>query len=322
MTARRWRPSLAFVLGGALCGTLGLSLAGLVTLRWLGPHLGYANAAAVLGLAILLATAALGWLLVRLLLRPIRALEAFALSVEQNRAPAPPVHFGTQELHATARRIIAMANALRDREATIRAFTDHVTHEVKTPVAAIHAAVELLQDGPLSPQDAQLVAQIDGAQAQIQVQLAALRQAAQAREARYLGQTTLADLAPTLTADFPSLTLGIEGGTHALPMAAPGLLVVLRQLLANSSGHGASHITLAAAPQPEALLLTVADNGPGISPGNVARLFDPFFTTRRDQGGTGMGLTIARNLLAAHNAGIEAAASDTGALFRLTFPVA
>ena len=321
MTARRWRPSLAFVLGGALCGTLGLSFAGLVALRYLGPHLGYASAAKVLALAILLATAALGWLLVRLLLRPIRALEAFALSVEQNRAPAPPAHFGTRELHDTARRVIAMAHALRDREATIRAFTDHVTHEVKTPVAAIHAAVELLQDGALSPQDAQLVAQIDGAQAQIQAQLAALRQAAQAREARYLGQATLAELEPALHADFPGLTLGIEGGDHALPMAAPGLLVVLRQLLANSASHGASHVTLATRLRSDAVLVEVADNGPGISPGNTNRLFEPFFTTRRDQGGTGMGLTIARNLLVAHGARIEAVPSNAGALFHLTFPV-
>ena len=63
---RNWRPSLALVLGGGLAGTLALSFAGLVTLRYLGPVIGFRNAAILLALVITLATGALGWLLVRL----------------------------------------------------------------------------------------------------------------------------------------------------------------------------------------------------------------------------------------------------------------
>ena len=58
----------------------------------------------------------------------------------------------------------------------------------------------------------------------------------------------------------------------------------------------------------------------GISPGNRDRIFTPFFTTTREQGGTGMGLTITANLLAAHGAGIALMPSDHGAAFALTFP--
>jgi signal transduction histidine kinase len=42
------------------------------------------------------------------------------------------------------------------------------------------------------------------------------------------------------------------------------------------------------------LRIKVADNGEGVSPNNRGRIFDSFFTTRRDSGGTGMGLAIVR----------------------------
>lgn len=72
-------------------------------------------------------------------------------------------------------------------------------HELKTPVSAIRASVELLEDGgSLSDVDRRLVREIDGMRQQIEAQLAALRHAAQARETRYLGQTTIADILPAL----------------------------------------------------------------------------------------------------------------------------
>lgn len=315
MTARKgWRPTLALVLGGALAGTLALSFAGLVALRYLGPEVGFRNAAMGLGALIAAATGVLGWLLVRLLLRPIRALEGYAAAVEGGAEAPPPAHFGTRELLATGQRVIAMAHALRDREATVRSFTDHVTHELKTPVAAVRAAVELLQDGNLAAGDRALVAEIDGARMQMEAQLAALRAAAQAREARYVGRCTLADMAP-LWPDFPTLAVSVQGAGAPLPLAAPGLALVLRQMLANAAAHGATQVALTAAPG----MMEVQDNGPGISPGNVARVFDPFFTTRREDGGTGMGLTIVRNLLRAHHADIALMPAPQGARFRISF---
>ena len=50
--------------------------------------------------------------------------------------------------------------------------------------------------------------------------------------------------------------------------------------------------------------IRVSDDGPGISSGNKAQVFEPFFTTRRDSGGTGMGLAIVQTLLLAHGARI------------------
>ncbi|AZL58955.1 sensor histidine kinase [Tabrizicola piscis] len=317
---RRWRPNLAFVLGGALAGTLGLSFAGLIALRYLGPEIGFRNAAILLAAAIALATAVLAWLLVRLLLRPIRALETYAVAAETGSAAVPPLHFGTRELHATARRVIAMAETLRDREAAVRAFSDHVTHEFRTPVSAILAAAELLADGgTLTPADAALVGQIEGASAQIEAQLAALRNAVRAREARYTGSSTLSDLLRRLSDDWPALQLDAEGDSMEIPIGEEGLNIVLTQLFRNAVENGASAISLRAVAHGPEIQLLVADDGTGISAGNAPRVFDPFFTTRREAGGTGMGLAIVRNLLQAHGASIALAPSAKGTTFLLTF---
>lgn len=319
---RRWRPTLAQVLGGALAGTLALSFAGLVALRYLGPITGFRLAAVALALVIAAITAALGALLVRLLLRPIRALERYAAEVRADpaRAVPPPDHFGTRETHATAQSVIDMATTLRDRAATVRSFTDHVTHEIKTPLSAIRAAVELLEDGgALLPVDARLVTEIDGAAAQIAAQLAALRAVAQARETRYLGQVRLGDLTEDLGEGFLGLQVEIAGAEAILPMARDGLLIVLGHLLTNARDAGAAHARLNAGRDGETVLLRVSDDGPGISPGNAAHLFEPFFTTRRATGGTGMGLAITRAILAAHGAEIVLQPSAEGAAFLLRF---
>ncbi len=314
---RKWRPTLWQVLGGALLGTLGLSFLGLVTLRLIGPLIGYRWGVVLVGGAILLATMLLGALLARLLLRPISAMADRARDLRQDpMARAEPLaHYGTRELRDLGESVLAMAGRLQAREATIRSFTDHVTHEMKTPLSAIRAAVELLDDAALQGEDKALVASIATAGAQMERQLQALRQAAAAREPGHHGTGRLNEVLPGLQAAHPGLVLDVTGEDQPLPLAAGGLTVILQQLLSNAAAAGATRVSIAAEPA----RLTITDNGKGISPGNRARVFDPFFTTRRDTGGTGMGLTITANLLAAHGAEIRLLSPDQGAGFEISF---
>ena len=314
---RKWRPPLWFVLGGALGATLTFALIGLVCLRYLGPEIGFRQAAALLAGGIGLLTLGLLWLLVRLLLRPVQALARFAAETRQGQA-APPAHFGTRELRDMGESVLSMAAALQNREASIRSFTDHVTHELKTPVTALIAAAELLEDGALAPQDQAIVAQIASAARQMQAQLASLRAMAAAREPGHHGQSRLADLLADLRQRHPQLRLEVEGAEIALPLAPSGLLLCLDHLLGNAAAHGATRLALRA----EMGRLLVVDDGPGISPGNRPHVFEPFFTTRRDTGGTGMGLAIVTSLLAAHGARIgltDPPQGWTGAAFLLHF---
>jgi two-component system sensor histidine kinase KdpD len=86
-----------------------------------------------------------------------------------------------------------------------------------------------------------------------------------------------------------------------------------------------STITVTAAKTDEGLLLAVRDRGPGIAPGELPRLFERFYrgtTVRAHTSGTGMGLSIARGLLAALHGRIWAEnCPDGGARFSMVIPV-
>jgi len=58
-------------------------------------------------------------------------------------------------------------------------------------------------------------------------------------------------------------------------------------------------------PQGQALKLTVRDEGVGIPAENLAHLMDPFFTTRRDSGGTGLGLSVSAGIVKDHGGRLE-----------------
>jgi two-component system, OmpR family, sensor kinase len=309
---QKWRPPLLLVLGGTLGAVLALPLAGLLALRVMIPVFGFRHSALMIAAVILLVTAILGYLLWRLLLRPVRALAAHAHGVRTGEVVAPPLHYGTSELGDLGQAVLDMAATLQNREAAIRTYSDHVTHEMKTPLTAIRGAAEMLE---VRAADRPLVEAILAATARMEVQLGILQRSAAAREPGHHGVTTLGAVVPALRATFAPMQIVARGDAQPLPLAAEGLDIVLRQLLQNAVAHGATVVTLTATLG----ALRIEDDGRGISDGNRDRIFDPFFTTRREAGGTGMGLAIARNVLTAHGAAIELLPSDAGAAFAITF---
>ncbi len=99
-------------------------------------------------------------------------------------------------------------------------------------------------------------------------------------------------------------------------------LIVLSHLADNAMRHKAQTIRLEAADERTTLRLTVSNDGEPISAPNRDRIFDAFFTTRRDQGSTGMGLAIARAVMASHGGSIRLKPTDGGAAFELQLPLA
>jgi PAS domain S-box-containing protein len=78
-------------------------------------------------------------------------------------------------------------------------------------------------------------------------------------------------------------------------------------------------LTPAEGPQGRVVELRLADTGPGIPPDVLDRIFDPFYTTKKD--GTGLGLAISRRILAAHRGGIQVESfADAGTVFTIRLP--
>jgi signal transduction histidine kinase len=72
--------------------------------------------------------------------------------------------------------------------------------------------------------------------------------------------------------------------------------------------------------EPDGVLVTVKDTGPGLAPTTLERVFDPFYTTKSE--GLGMGLSICRSIIEAHEGRLWVTANQPrGAVFHFTVPV-
>jgi two-component system NtrC family sensor kinase len=80
-------------------------------------------------------------------------------------------------------------------------------------------------------------------------------------------------------------------------------------------------IGLTAARDGDAVVIEVADNGPGIPADLQSRVFDPFFTTKPVGSGTGIGLAVSRGIVEAHGGALTLAASERGAHFVVRMPL-
>ena len=70
------------------------------------------------------------------------------------------------------------------------------------------------------------------------------------------------------------------------------------------------------------MMVSVRDNGPGISPEQQKKIFDPFFTTKPVGEGTGLGLSISHGIIERHGGKIEVeSSSDKGTTFTISLPI-
>jgi signal transduction histidine kinase len=115
----------------------------------------------------------------------------------------------------------------------------------------------------------------------------------------------------------------VEAADDLPPAAVPEstLAAALASLVENSAQAGAAEIGIAARAEQGALLIEVSDDGPGIPEGDRERIFEPFFTSRRSSGGSGLGLPIVRSLLEASRGSVALLPSERGARFLVRLPL-
>jgi signal transduction histidine kinase len=140
----------------------------------------------------------------------------------------------------------------------------------------------------------------------------------------------IADLAPTLPE--------VLGDSDQLQQILLNLCINAEQSMVAAHGRGVLTVRTAYDAGRQSVLLTVTDDGPGISAQTRAHVFEPFFTTKSPGSGTGLGLAVARSIAREHGgdirlepASLDAArdapstverAHSTGAAFTLILPIA
>jgi two-component system, OmpR family, sensor histidine kinase ChvG len=272
----------------------------------------------------------LAGLLSRGISRPIEQLSEATRNVARGAVviPEPPATAAV-EIRALYESFAAMAERIERRSRYLKDFAAAVSHEFKTPIAGIRGALELLSDHGETMSGPERERFIANAMADAD-RLSHLleRLLAQARADMAVAvETARTSLAAPVAAVADAhrgarLSIEIDLPDDLPPVAAPPELIeaVLETLVENSSQAGAGAVRIAARRMSGRVWLTVADDGPGVPPTDQERIFEPFHTSRRAEGGSGLGLSIARSLLASVGGTIESRTAERGALFEILLP--
>lgn len=269
----------------------------------------------VLSLTVLLAAAlGLSYFAVRWVTRPLHQLAAAAERLGRNLHVPPMPEAGPLEIRQAARAFNTMQSRLSrfvdDRTRMLAA----MSHDLKTPLTRMRLRAELLDDYALRER---FEADLGEMQAMVQEALDFMRGVhAQAPAGPVDVDALLAALQRDQQAAHRSVR--IEGRTTG-PYV--GVEAQLRRCLTNLVDNAVAYGTEAlirVEDNAEGLTLRVRDRGPGIPPGELERVFEPFQrlepSRSRTTGGTGLGLTIARDVARAHGGEITLTNRPEGGL--------
>ncbi|TIW65873.1 MAG: HAMP domain-containing histidine kinase, partial [Mesorhizobium sp.] len=284
--------------------------------------------ATLAAIAIVGGTLLIGLVFLRTVSRPIYGLieRTKRIAAGDREAMKPLDHHGTREMAELSAAFLDMAQKLQARSDSIQTFATHVSHELKSPLTAIQGAAELLRDSGEAMDEAErkrFSNNIVTDAGRLNLLVRRLLELARVENLAPSGESTSLDAALALLPADTRLTVRVEaGGGTGLRISAENAAIVLANLIDNSARHGASLVSISAASAAERATIVVSDDGAGISPSNRGKVFEPFFTTRRETGGTGMGLGIVLALLKAHDGTIRLVDSERGTRFEINLPVA
>lgn len=233
---------------------------------------------------------------------------------------------GTYELAELSNSFAEMSQIVHERTQYIEQFAAHVSHEFKTPLTSIQGTLELLQDHLDEMPLEQRQHFLDNLQQDTKrLENLVTRLLQQARADALQASTDACNILQVLNqlqAIYKAKQLKLildDSLDENISVSAEALTLVFVNLFDNSLQHNANKVLIKLSHSDEQLQLSIHDNGTGISPANRSRIFTPFFTTRRDTGGTGLGLGIIESTLKAWNSAIVLKSSEHGAHFIIEF---
>jgi signal transduction histidine kinase len=291
---------------------------------------------ALLGLIFAVASALVAALIGAAVAGPIERLTRAAERVAHGERQAVLPEPRGREVRALTHALESMRRELEQRHA-LEAFVADLSHELKNPIAAIRAAAEVLEEGAADrPETAhRFAARIRESAARLQsltqdlLSLARLeaRGLEEQREVvqleGLLGEVVESHRAAAAAAGV-ALQLSAKGA-HRTRGDAPWLRRAFDNLVANALQHTprGGRVVVSIEERGSAVRVAVADEGAGVDPAILGRLFQRFSSTRHGQGGTGLGLAIVRAVAELHGGRAGLGANGPGgATFEVELPVA
>jgi signal transduction histidine kinase len=293
------------------------------------------GAALVIGsIAITLLAAALGWWMSRRLLKPVRRVAAAAGGIAAGHSNTRLDEEGDPELNRLAQAFNNMADTMQARIEREAQFASDVSHELRSPITALSAAVEVLDarraDLPDRTQQALdvVVNQIRRFDQMVLDLLELSRLDAGVTDLNR-EELRLGDLVTRIAQryGFGAVPIDVQPGAQR-SIWTDKLRVerILANLLDNAREHGGGPTKICVeADGNRALLLAVEDSGPGVARGERQRIFERFArgTAARHRIGTGLGLALVAEHAQAlgGDAWVEDRRGGGGARFVVRFPI-
>ena len=284
------------------------------------------------GLGLVLVVMLLSRFTSRTLARPLDrlVLQAARIARREPEGQAPLDRPGTDEARRISEAMAVMARELGDRESYIRAFATSVSHEFKTPLTSMRGAVELLQDHWTTMSEAErerFLAVLESERARLERLVQRVLELSRADVARPGDERSDANaivrqLQLREEQQGRVLTVRLPAASAWTAMGDEVLDTVVSALVANARQHGGPDVRVEVTSGEGAVCVTVSDDGAGVSEANAARVFENFFTTDREGGGTGIGLAIVRTLCASHAGSVTLSRVDGRTRFEVRLPAA
>jgi signal transduction histidine kinase len=269
------------------------------------------------GAATLLLGLILAAWLARWVTRPLRAAASVARQIEGGDLDARVPAGGPPEVRELAGDLNAMTDRLADLLRANREFAANASHQLRTPLTALRLSLEEIRDGTDPRGEVEHAIEQADRLRDVVTSLLALG----ASRERGSEIVDVGALARELAAADPSLETIGEG-------AALGEESRIRQVVGNVVDNARRHTTtivrVTVEPRGDRIVVAVDDDGPGVAAEDRSRVFDRFARGTRPRGaGSGLGLSVARELAGADGGTVEVTDGPLGgARFEIVYPAA
>ena len=262
----------------------------------------------------LLSISVLSYIVARMTMRPLQQLAQAAKDLGNDINHAPLALTGASEIRQASAAFNAMQARIRQYIFQRTQMLAAITHDLQTPLTRLRLRLEKVADGELRER---LIGDLSAMQEMVREGLDLARSMDTTEAMQALDLDSLLD---SVCAD------ATDAGQHVrltgqAGMALMGRPMALRRCLVNLIDNAVKYGQEAQVTVDRMVgsaRIRIRDNGPGIAPDELARVFEPFYrveTSRsRQSGGTGLGLTIARNIAEQHGGSILLANHPKGGL--------
>lgn len=253
-------------------------------------------------LPFLISIAILAYLVTRMTMRPLKQLAQAAKDLGNDINHPPLALSGASEIRQASAAFNAMQARIRQHIFQRTQMLAAITHDLQTPLTRLRLRLEKVADSELYDR---LVGDLSAMQSMVKEGLDLARSMDSTETMQALDLDSLLD---SVCSDATDAGQNVTLAGHA-GMALMGRPIAMRRCLVNLIDNAVkygqyAHVTVERITG--AARIRIRDGGPGIAPDQLAKVFEPFYrieTSRsRESGGTGLGLTIARNIAEQHGA--------------------